>query len=375
MIILLVVAACLALGVYIFIQQPMFGRMPTGERLLKVQASPNFRDDKFQNLSHTPDLAEDATYLRIMRDFLFRKSARSSPGDTLPSLKTDLRSLDPSDNVIIWFGHSSFYMQLDGKKFLVDPVFSGAASPLTFTTRSFPGTDIYTVGDLPDLDYLLITHDHWDHLDYETILQLKSKVSKVITGLGTGEHLEYWGYDSDKIIERDWNEDAVTEEGYTISLLPARHFSGRGFKRNQALWVSFVIRGPKHSVYVGGDSGYDDHFKEIGEQYGPFDLALLECGQYNLYWKYIHMMPEETAQAAADLNARKFMPVHWSKFSLAMHAWDEPILRLTAAAAKLNLEVVHPLIGEPIFLDSVAQFSRWWEPEAVGPAVTSQNDF
>lgn len=361
MIIILVVAACSVLAVYFFMQQPMFGRLPSGERLLKVKASPNYREGKFQNLSPTPDLSEDASYFIIMRDFFFNKSPRSIPSDTLPSRKTDLSSLNESDNVIIWFGHSSFYMQLDGKKFLVDPVFSGSASPLSFTTRSFPGTDIYTVNDIPNLDYLLITHDHWDHLDHETILLLKNKVGKVITGLGTGEHLEYWGYDPARIIERDWNETAVAEDGFSITIVPARHFSGRGFNRNQSLWASFVVKGPAHSVYIGGDSGYDGHFRNIGEKYGPFDFALLECGQYNKYWKYIHMMPEETARAAADLKAGKFMPVHWSKFSLAMHDWDEPILKVTAAAKDLNMEVVHPLIGEPVYIDSTSNFGRWWQ--------------
>jgi len=364
MVITFIVVACLFLAVYVFMQQPKFGKMPSGKRAEAILASPNFRDGKFQNLNYTPDLSEDASYFKMMRDFFFNKSQRNSPDDTLIARKTDLHALPASDNLIVWFGHSSFYMQMDGKKFLVDPVLSGSASPLSFTTRSFPGTDIYIVDDIPQVDFLLITHDHWDHLDYETILKLKGKVGKVITGLGTGEHLEYWGYDSSVIFERDWNQSVDLADGFTISVLPARHFSGRGFKRNQALWVSFVIKGPTHNVYVGGDSGYDDHFRMIGEKYGPFDFALLECGQYNQYWKYIHMMPQETAQAAADLKAKKFMPVHWSKFSLAMHDWDEPILKVSEAARALNLDIVHPMIGEPAYLDSVSNYSRWWEPSS-----------
>ncbi len=363
MIFLLSAIAIFLVAVYLFTLQPKFGRLPSGERAERIQASPNFRDGRFQNLHHTPDLSEDASYYKVMKEFLFDKDPRNAPGDTIPSKKTDLTTLDPSDNVVIWFGHSSFYMQLDGLKFLVDPVLSGAASPLSFTTRSFPGTDIYKVDEIPDVDFLFITHDHWDHLDYETVVKLRRKVKKVVTGLGTGEHLERWGYDKSMIMERDWNEDVVLSNGFTITVTPARHFSGRGFTRNQSLWVSFVVAGPEHRVYVGGDSGYDDHFKTIGEKHGPFDLVMLECGQYNRYWKYIHMMPEETAQAAVDLRAKRLMPVHWSKFSLALHAWDEPILKVVDAARKLDLPVVHPLIGETVHIDSATAYSTWWTKE------------
>jgi L-ascorbate metabolism protein UlaG (beta-lactamase superfamily) len=360
MVIFLSVLAAFSLMVYLFMLQAKFGALPSGERAERIKASPNFRDGKFQNLHHTPDLSEDASYYKVMKEFLFDKDARNTPEDTIPSKKTDLRTLNPADNVVIWFGHSSFYVQMDGMKFLVDPVLSGAASPLSFTTRSFPGTDIYTVEEIPDVDFLFITHDHWDHLDYETILKLRGKVKKVVTGLGNGEHFERWGYDKSMIIEKDWNEEVALDNGFKITVAPARHFSGRGFARNQSLWVSFIVQGPLHKIYVGGDSGYDDHFKAIGDKHGPFDLVMLECGQYNRYWKYIHMMPEETAQAAIDLKAKRLMPVHWSKFSLALHAWDEPILKVMEAAKKLDLPVVHPFIGETVYLDSATTYSTWW---------------
>lgn len=360
MLITLVVLLSLVAATYLFIQQTKFGGTPTGERAARIARSPNFRDGKFQNQTLTPDLTDGATYTQVMKEFFFGKSNRNMPADTIPSVKTNLQTISDSTDVVIWFGHSSFYMQLDGKKFLVDPVFSGAASPLSFTTRSFPGTDVYAANEIPDVDFLLISHDHWDHLDYETVLQLKDRVGKVVTGLGTGEHLEYWGYDQHQIIEGDWNETVEMGEGFTITLTPARHFSGRAFKRNQALWTSFVIETPNRKIYVGGDSGYDRHFSEIGEAHGPFDLAILECGQYNRYWKYTHMMPEETVQAALDLRAERLLPVHWSKFSLAMHDWDEPIIKVTEAAKKRDLRVVHPLIGEVVKLDSTIVYREWW---------------
>ena len=251
-------------------------------------------------------------------------------------------------------------MQIDGKKILVDPVMSGAASPLSFTTKSFKGSDVYTTDDIPEIDYLFITHDHWDHLDYETILKLKPKIKKVITGLGTPSHLEYWGYDKDIIIEKDWNEEIILGNGFVVNTVSARHFSGRGFKRNQALWMSFVLKTPTMKIFIGGDSGYDTHFKNIGDNYGPFDFAILECGQYHHNWKYIHMMPEEVILAADDLKAKKTIPVHWAKFLLGQHAWDDPIIRVTKEAKRKNVAIAHPMIGEEMDLKTDFVSTEWW---------------
>ena len=261
----------------------------------------------------------------------------------------------------MWFGHSSYFLQVDGKRILVDPVFSGSASPVSFTTKAFRGSDVYTVEDLPAIDYLFITHDHWDHLDYKTVLQLKSKVGKVVTGLGTGSHLEHWGYDKAMIIEKDWNEEIVLNNGFVVHTTPARHFSGRNLKRNTTLWTAFVLQTPTKKLYLGGDSGYDTHFTDIGDQFGPFDLAILECGQYSEYWKYIHMMPEETVQAGIDLKAKCIFPVHWGKFSLSLSEWDDSIKRVTAEAHKKGMPLIHPIIGEAVNLDQLTESVRWWE--------------
>ena len=278
----------------------------------------------------------------------------------LPSKKTDLKNLDSRKNVLVWFGHSSYFIQVDGKKILVDPVFSGNASPLSFTTKSYAGTDVYTVDDFPEIDYLIITHDHWDHLDYKTILKLKPKVKKIITSLGTAAHLEYWGYDMKLVIEKDWDETIFLENDFTVHTVSARHFAGRTFKRNRSLWLSFVLLTPTKKLFLGGDSGYDTHFKEAGDKYGPFDLAILECGQYNEYWKYIHMMPEETVQAGFDLKAKRILPVHWAKFSLSLHAWNEPIERVVKAAADFDQLITTPMIGEPFVLNKLLPENKWW---------------
>jgi L-ascorbate metabolism protein UlaG (beta-lactamase superfamily) len=349
------------IAIVLFMRQPQFGRQPSGEKLKRIESSPNYRDGQFQNLHHTPSLTEGASYTRVMREFFFTKKQRPKPTERLPSHKTDLLQLDPGKDVLVWFGHSSYFIQLSRKKILVDPVFSGNASPIKFTTRSFKGSDIYTTDEIPAIDYLFITHDHYDHLDHQTIVKLKPKIKKIITGLGVGDHLERWGYDPKIILEKDWNETIVLDEGFTVNTTPARHFSGRGFKRNISLWMSFVLTTPRRKIFIGGDSGYDTHFAEIGEKYGPFDLAILENGQYNKYWKYIHMMPEEVVQAAEDLKAKRVFPVHWSKFSLSMHPWDEPITRVYNEAKRKGVNLVHPLIGEALELDQIVKSTAWWE--------------
>jgi L-ascorbate metabolism protein UlaG (beta-lactamase superfamily) len=164
------------------------------------------------------------------------------------------------------------------------------------------------------------------------------------------------------IIEKDWNENVNLTDGFSVTVTPARHFSGRGFKRNTALWVSFVLQTPAHKIYLGGDSGYDDHFKTIGNNHGPFDLAILECGQYDKNWKYIHMMPEEVVQAAQELNTKKLLAVHWGKFALGNHAWDEPAIRVFKAAQERQVNLLTPMIGERVNIDDQSQvFSAWWE--------------
>ena len=361
MYVILSILILISLAIVIIVNQTQFGKAASGDRLKRIKKSPNYKDGSFQNLTFTPVFAEDVSKFGMIRDGIFKISKRKKPISSLPSQKTNLLKLDSERNILVWFGHSSYFMQIDGKKILVDPVFSGSASPFSFMVGSFPGTDIYTAEDLPAIDYLFITHDHWDHLDYQTVMKLKPRVGKVITGLGAGAHLEYWGFKPDKIIELDWNEHAVLDPEFRITATPARHFSGRNTKRNQSIWCSFVIQTPSKKIFIGGDSGYDTHFARIGAEHGPFDLALLECGQYNKSWKYIHELPEETVQAAIDLKTKYFMPVHWAKFALSLHAWDEPIERVIKEAHRLNVPLIHPMIGEEVRLDEFAATSEWWK--------------
>lgn len=349
-----------ALGLYVVVIHKQFGKAPAGDRLARITQVPGYRDGAFQNLSPTPVMLPGKSVLDLAREY-FKPAINRKPDHTLPSVQTDLRSLPNDVPTVVWFGHSSYLIMIAGRTVLVDPVFSGNASPVAFFGKNYPGSNVYAVEDLPEIDVLLLTHDHYDHLDYDTVVKLIPKVGRVVTSLGVGAHLESWGYDSALINELAWHETTSVADVLTFTALPARHFSGRLFKRGQALWSSFVLQAPEHTLYLGGDSGYDTHFKAIGDAYGPFDLAILECGQYGTNWPYIHMLPEQTAQAALDLRAKALLPVHWAKFTLALHPWTEPIERIRVRAEELNLPLITPQIGQPFSVGKPFTSKPWWK--------------
>lgn len=338
----------------------MLGQYPSVDKKKYYHSLPNYKNGKFQNTLTTPALLEGETMTRVLLSTL-NKVTDAFPVNPIPHVVTDLKNLHSGENSIIWFGHSSYMLQVDGKVFLVDPVFSGNASPLPGSIRAFHGADYYKPDHMPEIDVLLITHDHWDHLDYKTVQALQSKVKRVICGLGVGQHFEYWGWDNNKIIEKNWNETVDLHHGFTVTLTPARHFSGRLFNRNISLWTSYVLQTPSHTLFLGGDSGYGDHFEIIGKEHGPFDLAILECGQYNEKWPYIHSMPSQIITEARELNARAFMPVHHSKFKLGQHSWHEPLTLVSRYAEEENMQIVTPKIGEKVQLGQLHRtWEKWW---------------
>jgi L-ascorbate metabolism protein UlaG (beta-lactamase superfamily) len=353
----------LALTTIFYIQQAKFGKYPAGARLEKLKKSPHYKDGQFQNIHHTPEITEGYSYYEVISEFLFKQNPNRVPIDNIPSIKKDLLHLPVGENILVWFGHSSYFIQLDGKRILVDPVFSGNASPVPGTNKAFKGTDRYTVADLPPIDYVFISHDHYDHLDYETYIALKATVKKVFCGLGVGSHLERWGFTESKIVEKDWNEDVPLGDGFIVHTTTARHFSGRSFARNNTLWMSYLLQSPTLKIFIGGDGGYDTHYKEIGNKYGPIDLAILDNGQYDLKWKYIHHLPNETLIAARDLRAKRLFPVHSSKFAMANHAWNEPLVKISALNQRLQnpLPLITPIIGEWVDLKNENQvYKAWW---------------
>lgn len=344
----------------LYMRKAKFGKAPTGDRLARIEKSPNYKNGQFQNLSPTSDIAEGYSVLGIMYAHVFKKAAHRTPVDPLPSLKTDLLHLPIDSNILVWFGHSSYFIQLDGKRILVDPVFSGNASPVPGTVKAFRGTDIYSADELPPIDYLFISHDHYDHVDYQTLVALKPKVGKVICGLGVGAHFEHWGYATEKILETDWNQTLELEDGFVVHATPARHFSGRTFAKNNTLWLSYVVQSRNMKIFIGGDSGYDTHFADIGKRFGPIDLAILDNGQYDVAWRYIHTLPDEVLKAAQDLKAKRLFPVHSSKFVLANHPWNEPLSKITELAGVANFPLVTPMIGETVNLNNADQRFKQW---------------
>lgn len=335
-----------------------FGQTPAGPRLERVRASKNYRDGSFHYPVPTEVMAKKVSFVKMMGEFL-RRPADTEPKNPIPFVKTDLHSL--AEESLVWFGHSSYLIRTSGLNILVDPVMSGSISPIGLFGKAFPGANAYSVQDLPEIDFLVLTHDHFDHLDYATLRSVRPKVKRVLATLGVGSHLEFWGMPAEGITELDWWESFEVAGKIKLTSAPSRHFSGRTFKRNQTLWGSFVLESGSKKIYLGGDSGYGPHFKMIGEKHGPFDLALLECGQYGPNWPLIHMFPEETVIASQELGAKVLFPVHWGKFVLSTHAWNDPIRRAAKKAAEEKVRLATPRIGEVLRIGAEKPSEAWWE--------------
>lgn len=355
------IALLVAAIVAYFAFAPRIGSNPKGERLKRVQASPNYRDGKFQNVVETSMDLPPGKMLGVMWQFIKGGEGRE-PKDTLPTADFDRaawEAVPDSAYAVAWFGHSSLLVKLGGTTFLIDPVFGERASTFSFAgPKRFNYRQHMRVDLLPTVDVVLLSHDHYDHLDRETILLLKDK--RFIAPLGVGAHLEAWGVAASAITEKDWWE-GVQAGPVLLTLAPARHFSGRGLNnRASTLWGSWVMQAGGRKIFFGADSGYSPTFKEIGDRFGPFDLALLECGAYHELWHGIHMMPEEAVQAAVDIQARVLMPIHWGKFSLAMHPWKEPVERLSAKAQELDMPLLTPRIGAIVANADPRSSETWW---------------
>ncbi len=356
----LVVLAAIAAAVSLFMHGRQFGRLPQGERLARIERSPNYRNGAFHNRDTTVMFTSRRGFASNMLRFLFGSKALLRPQESVPVVRTDLSALDPDEEVMVWFGHSSYLLQTGGRRILVDPVFV-SASPVRFVNRPFRGTEAFRAEDMPPVDLLLITHDHWDHLDYRTVMRLKDRVGTVVCPLGVGEHFERWGFDPERVVELDWDESASPCEGLRVTCLPSRHFSGRGLRRNATLWASYAVESAVSRIYVGGDGGYGNHYADIGRRFGGFDLAVMENGQYDEAWSNIHLMPRYFARAVADIGASAVVTVHNSKYALARHAWFEPLENaLRAADEGVNLAM--PAIGEPVlFRERPLVRNLWWK--------------
>ncbi len=339
---------------------PFLGKLPFGASATRVQASPNYREGSFQNQVPTHLMMGPSKLYDTLRRMA--TTPERSPKVALPSIKPDYKAFVQMDQALIWYGHSSYLMRYASKTWLIDPVFSGSASPMPGTVKQFKGLDIVSVQDLPSIDYLLLTHDHYDHLDYSTVKQLIPIVGHIICPLGVDAHLLSWGATEAKLTVLDWY-DSVELETVTLTATPARHFSGRTTKRNQSLWASYVLerKEDKTRIFVGGDSGFGPHFEAIAKRFAPFNLAIMECGQYDTNWQQIHAYPEDSAKGASILQAKVVLPVHWAKFALSLHSWKEPITRFLSEASRLDLNVATPLLGQAFDWQANAiPNEHWW---------------
>jgi L-ascorbate metabolism protein UlaG (beta-lactamase superfamily) len=351
--------------VYLAVISSALGTRPSTEDRIRFQSSLQFNTAETAFSNRRPELLQEM-YKRItFSDYieaLWGGSKDRVPRKKLPDVKPDLATfLKPSDNIkVIWFGHSSLLLNISGKIILIDPVFSGSASPFSFMTQRFQNPAL-ELSELPPIDYIVISHDHYDHLDMKTIQFFKDKNVHFVVPLGVGAHLAGWGINQHNITELDWWRNFSIGDLAFIAT-PAQHASGRDrIHFNESLWASWIIQNTRQRVYFSGDSGYDTHFKEIGDKYGPFDIAFIENGQYNEKWREVHLLPEETIQAFLDLKAKRLFPVHWGMFNLALHSWYEPIAKTNKAAKEKGIRLVSPKLGEIVEVDDQYENKIWWE--------------
>lgn len=327
----------------------------------KIENSPQFHNGKFRNpvAWEQPSFKE---YSGTMWKFLFGGEQRT-PDNRLPVRQVDLSYFNRTGVKqlnVTWLGHSSLMINIDGYKILADPVFEKRVS--FFGPSRFNGNVPLDPAELPQIDLVLISHNHYDHLNKKSIQLLDEKTSRFIVPLAVGAQLEKWGVSTGKITELDWWDEFQFDDSLMIAATPTQHFSGRGLSdRDETLWASYVIRAPHHKIYFSGDSGYFAGFKQIGEKYGPFNMTFIECGAYNEKWHHIHMYPEETLQAHIDLRGNVLHPIHWATFNLSIHSWYEPMQRLTDSINGSNVKIATPIVGETTIFDDFLPSEKWWE--------------
>ena len=362
--ILIALFVLVVIAVVIFANSSIFGSSPDKDERKNFLKIANFDSTKevFRNRDQETmdEMRKNALSWKIVKDWLFSGENRV-PTRKLPEVKPDLvEFLKRTDELkVIWFGHSTILLNMDGKIILIDPVFSDTASPFSFMVKRFQ-PPVLKLEDLPSIDYVLISHDHYDHLDMKAIKFFKDKETKFVVPLGVDSHLISWGVDEKKITKKAWWQSAVFDDLEFIAT-PAQHFSGRGaFDTNKTLWASWVVKSKNHNIFFSGDSGYDVHFKEIGDKYGPFDLAFIESGQYNAAWKMVHLLPEQAVSVYQDLRVKRYFPIHWAMFKLSLHPWDEPVLKLSEYREAAGMNLVVPQLGELYIMNDGYKIDQWW---------------
>jgi L-ascorbate metabolism protein UlaG (beta-lactamase superfamily) len=359
------VIVIVVLGVTLFVNiSSEFGGTASKEQKAVYAKSENYSEGKFKNKNGGDVDMSLGNIVKMLKQYM-KPVSNTHPKADLRIVKIDSLNIaqNQTKTKMFWFGHSTFLLEIEKYNILIDPMFGNVPAPHpTLGTKRFSKGLPIEIETLPQIDAVILSHDHYDHLDYGSIIKLKDKVNMFYVPLGLGVHLTEWGVSSERIVELDWWQE-VKHDNLTFKCAPAQHFSGRGLNdRANTLWSSWVIQSNNENIFFSGDSGYGTHFKEIGEKYGPFDFAMMECGQYNELWSEIHMFPEETAQAAVDVKAKRMMPIHWGAFKLALHSWTDPVERVIKTAKELDVEIVIPQIGSEInMIDSLEKEIQWWK--------------
>jgi L-ascorbate metabolism protein UlaG (beta-lactamase superfamily) len=344
-----------------FILAPQFGRKPEKSRMAALAKESHYTNGKFRNEKDVPVIIPGSG-IKLIKASQKNKKLRK-PDRPLPSILPVLKNnLSDSITTVTWVGHSSVYIKMSGVSILTDPVFSKRVSPVSFFgPKSFSLENSFRPEELPLPDIILISHDHFDHLDYKTIRNHFLSAKLFIVPLGIRDHLERWGVKPEQIIEFDWWQKEIILDKLTIIAAPSQHFSGRRGQDNSTLWCSWIVLNGNESIFFSGDSGYSDHFKAIGDKYGPFDLVLMECGAYGEYWPNIHMIPEQSVQAGIDVRAKIVLPIHWGKYNLSLHPWKEPVKRFIKEASVKGLHYTIPFQGERLIIGEELPQRKWWE--------------
>ncbi|MFC4507490.1 MULTISPECIES: MBL fold metallo-hydrolase [Streptomyces] len=360
------------------LQPEAFGADPSGERMARIRRSPHFKDGVFQNPGGLARTRPSGSMVDFAKVFFDREQRpRRAPAGTVPVHATTVADLakPPATGLrVTWLGHSSVLAEIDGQRVLFDPVWGERCSPFSFAGPKRLHPAPLPLAALGPVDVVVISHDHYDHLDLPSIKELAGTDTLFAVPLGVGAHLEHWGVSPDRLRELDWHE-ATEVGGLTLTATPARHFCGRGLRNTQhTLWASWVVAGEEHRIYHSGDTGYFEGFKDIGAEHGPFDTAMIQIGAYSDFWPDIHMTPEEGVRAHLDLQggdpAGVLLPIHWGTFNLATHAWADPGEWTKDAAEDVAQAVALPRPGEPFEPGGVLPTDAWWRAVS-GPVTRS----
>lgn len=321
---------------------------------------PMIKGDQYFNWISTPKVVYSLP--KMIWHNIANSGDRKKPEDKIPMVRLNQKSFSekPSSGLMLrWLGHSSLLLEWSGLRLMIDPMLSTYASPVPGFVKRFSEVPI-SIDELPKVDFVLISHNHYDHLDKPTVKALAKEGATFLVPMGVENHLKDWGVDANRVQSLTWWQKTEFET-LGIVCVPARHFSNRGlFDGNETLWSGWVVIGHSKRIYYSGDSGYGNHFKEIGNRLGPFDLAIIDNGAYNEAWPYVHSNAENAIQACIDVDARLFLPVHWATFDLSIHSWDEPIIKAVAEAKNKNVNLITPRIGELVDLDKSIVNSKWW---------------